>query len=747
MKKIVQLTALCAVLMWVMQGCSEQDPGLVKDEASLKLAIENAQPGDEIVLKNGVWKDIEIVFAANGTQSDTIVLRAQTPGEVFIEGQSNLGISGSYLHVTGLVFRNGYTPTSDVIAFRTNKETLANHVRVSHCVIDNFSNPERYESDIWVTMFGKNNRFDHNNLIGKRNRGVTMAVRLNTEASQENNHRIDYNYFGPRQNLASNGGETLRIGTSHYSLTNSNSTVSFNYFDECDGELEIISNKSGGNKYLSNVFNKSKGTLTMRHGKNTLVENNYFIGARKANTGGIRVINEYQTVKNNYLIGLTGHRFRGALVVMNGVPNSPINRYNQVVDATIEGNVLIDCDHVQLCAGSDEERSAIPVGTKFENNIMMSKTNANLFTVYDDISGIAFSNNVTGTENNPPSEEGFVKVDNRIEPNENGVLLPSVATMELAGLGQNWKLPVQKKKTGAAYYTKKGLGPAFGSGKTTKVAPGTNTLVEAALQSAPGDVLVLENGAEYLLTKTVALHHPLTIMADKGTQPRLLAEKSTFFKIENEGSLELINLIIDGAQSPDQPGNAVVSTSKYSMNRNYKLKVIDCKVQDLKINHSFNFLKIYPSTMADTIEIRGSDFSDVTGSILSMATETDDLGMYNAEYVLIKQSKFNSIGGAVADIYRGGRDESTFGPNVYINECNFIEVGNDKRNKIKASMRFLGVQRLDISNSQWESSAGVKLQLTNGEPISNLNDLSFENTPDVVSNGSYNRSNIKIEGN
>src|SRR5690606_17592499 len=100
------------------------------------------------------------------------------------------------------------------------------------------------------------------------------------------------------------------------------------------------------------------GTLTMRHGHHTLVEGNYFLGNRKPNTGGIRVINEYQTVRNNYLYGLTGHRFRGALVIMNGVPNSPLNRYNQVVDSLVNNNVVVDSDHVQLCAGSDEERTA-----------------------------------------------------------------------------------------------------------------------------------------------------------------------------------------------------------------------------------------------------------------------------------------------------------------------------------------------------------------------------------------------------
>ena len=116
-------------------------------------------------------------------------------------------------------------------------------------------------------------------------------------------------------------GVRAGIGTSHYSREYSNTIVRNNYFDRTSGELEIISSKSCGNVVTGNVFFESQGTLTMRHGHYTTVENNYFLGNRIPNTGGIRIINENQTVRNNYLYGLTGQRFNGAMVIMNGVPN------------------------------------------------------------------------------------------------------------------------------------------------------------------------------------------------------------------------------------------------------------------------------------------------------------------------------------------------------------------------------------------------------------------------------------------
>ena len=291
---------LVAILPALFAGaCSAPDSGelvstgdLVRNIEEFNAAVSALQPGDRIVLANGNWADVELRLHAQGSPEQPIELTAQDAGKVIISGQSNLGISGSHIVVSNLVFKDGYTPTTEVISFRTSKDDVANNSRVTNVVIDSFTNPERYSSDIWVAMYGKNNRFDHNTLMNKGNAGVTLAVRMNTEASQENGHVIEYNYFGPRQTLGSNGGETLRIGTSHYSREYSNTVVQYNYFDRTSGELEIISSKSCGNEIRGNVFFESQGTLTMRHGHYTTVEGNYFLGNRVPNTGGIRIINE-----------------------------------------------------------------------------------------------------------------------------------------------------------------------------------------------------------------------------------------------------------------------------------------------------------------------------------------------------------------------------------------------------------------------------------------------------------------------
>ena len=171
--------------------------------------------------------------------------------------------------------------------------------------------------------------------------------------------------------------------------TISNSRVEHNYFDRCSGEVEIISNKSGGNTYRNNTFYSSRGTLTLRHGNGTTVEGNLFDGNGAPYTGGVRVINAQQTIKNNYFKDLTGERFSGGLVVMNGVPNSPINRYHQVDGAAIEGNVFENIAAIELGEGSDTERSAVPINSTFKNNVLLNEKEAP-FTLHDDMSVLNF---------------------------------------------------------------------------------------------------------------------------------------------------------------------------------------------------------------------------------------------------------------------------------------------------------------------------------------------------------------------
>ncbi len=721
---------------------------LVKNVDEFQAAIQSINPGDTLLIANGIWTDVELKFNANGKEENKIYILAEEKGKVFFEGQSNIKMGGQYIHLEGLVFRNGYTATSSVISLQKDKSTPCNYCRVTECVIDDYNPPERFDTDYWVEIYGKHNRFDHNYLVGKRNRGVTLAVRLKNERDRENYHRIDHNYFGYHPILGSNGGETLRVGTSHYSLSNSNTTIEDNYFERCNGEHEIISSKSCQNIFDNNTFYECQGTLTMRHGNETLVENNYFIGNRKPNTGGIRIINETQTVRNNYLEGLTGYRFRGALVIMNGVPNSPLNRYFQVKDSEMSQNLVLDSDYIQLCAGSDEERSATPINTSFKNNIIYNNTSKNdVFTIYDDVSGIEFKGNILSPNIEMPTyakkeisgfkkkELNFTNTDglNRLKD------FPDIGT-------KSKKERPTADNTGVSWYPKKNYQIEFGKGKTIKVEPGENTLLEAINKAESGDVLVLTSG-EFHQTRSIKLDKTLSIQsADGNAQPMITFERSPLIALENGGALSLDGLHISGKESDDYSGNAVIRTSRYSMINNYKLFVNNCQITDLNVNHSFNFLKVYKNTFADSISITSSNFKDITGHVLNLDKEFDDTGIYNVESVVINQCTFENIGGSAVKLYRGGRDESTFGPMIWLSDSKFVNVGHDKRNKNDSAIHLHGVQHAELSNLEITDSKKINLHLIVGDPVIKLKDIEIQNSEEIKSNSkAYQAENINYK--
>ena len=94
------------------QSASQDDSQiLVSTQEDYAEAVKSLKPGDHIVLANGTWENFEILFSGKGTEDAPIRLSAETPGQVIISGQSNLRLAGEWLDVSGLVFKDGFTPT------------------------------------------------------------------------------------------------------------------------------------------------------------------------------------------------------------------------------------------------------------------------------------------------------------------------------------------------------------------------------------------------------------------------------------------------------------------------------------------------------------------------------------------------------------------------------------------------------------------------------------------------------------
>jgi poly(beta-D-mannuronate) lyase len=721
---------ICCVLFTLLMAASlSAKEYLVKTQQDYWNVAKQVKAGDTIKLANGTWQNFEILLTGKGKKNAPITLTAETKGKVIISGLSNLRIAGEYIVVSGLVFKNGYTPSSEVIAFRRNNTEFAYHSRITETVIEDFSNPDKREGDYWVALYGQYNRFDHNYLAGKTNKGVTLAVRLINSNSQQNYHQIDHNYFGPRQIFGSNGGESLRIGTSHFSMFDSHTLVENNYFDRCNGEVEIISVKSGKNHIRNNVFFESRGTLTLRHGNGNLIENNVFLGNGVDHTGGIRVINKDQIVRNNYLEGLTGYRFGSGLTIMNGVPNSPVNRYQQVDNALISNNSFINVEHIQLAAGSDAERSATPINTKIENNLFVNENKHQPFAIFDDISGIQFANNIANIEVLDELKSGFIIQPVKLERAENGLLYP---THLEKGVSRNLQ-PIQKMQTGPSWYPKAVEETAFNSGKTIHITAKPDALLQAVSLANDGDVIELAPG-HYNVRKIIAIDKTLTIKAEKAHLANVTFERGTLFEIQNGGSLSLNGLKFNGRNSPDYAGNSLVRTKKWGMSSNYRLLIENSIIENLDINHSFNVIATGKGAFANKIVVRNNQFTNVTGDILKLDSETEDLGVYNAEYVIVEHNKFNEIQGAIVRLYRGGSDESTFGPHLTFVDNQVLNSGQGKRNSAQASLVIHGVQVTTITHNVFENSAPILVNHTVGEPKTLIEHNQFINTakPKIV---------------
>jgi poly(beta-D-mannuronate) lyase len=333
--------SLALILLFVLLASGdvrgEEIPLAPGPDAASRLKM--AQPGDVFVLQDGDWPDAKLDLHVEASAEKPVVLRAQTPGKVRFTGKSRVRISGRFVIVEGLAFESP-RPDDEVISFRTDSKHLARDCVLRNCRIADSSAVDSKRSSRWVSIYGSRNHVENCAFSGKPDVGATLIVWVSDAPGE---HLIRRNWFGPRQPLGKNGGETIRVGTSDVSLLTSRTIVEENYFEECDGEVETISNKSCENIYRHNVFDRCSGTITLRHGNRCLVDGNVFLGKGKRGSGGVRVIGEDHRVVNNYFAGLQGDEARAVLSFMNGVPNGELHEYAQVKRALVAFNTVVDC--------------------------------------------------------------------------------------------------------------------------------------------------------------------------------------------------------------------------------------------------------------------------------------------------------------------------------------------------------------------------------------------------------------------
>ena len=707
-------TLLLFSLLLFLLSCNKnsiQNSVLVKDEAELERAIKSSQPGDEIVLANGVWKDVQINFYGIGSTEMPIILRAETPGEVFIEGNSSLHLGGEYLTVSGLYFRNGYSPENGVIRYKIGADSIANHCRVTDCVIIDFNRPNRWENDRWIEFYGRHNQMDHCYISGKSNDGVTLMVYQDGNEHINNHHQIVYNHFGPRPRKGGPRAETIRTGGSETSMTPGYVNVSHNYFEACNGEVEVISNKTNYNSYTNNIFYKCEGSLVLRHGNYATVDQNIFIGDDDSDFyGGIRAVNTGHWITNNYLYKIKGEQFRSPLAIMNGIPKSPLNRYNQVTDVVVAYNTWVDCKSAwQIGVGQNkasadvlpasEIRSAAPIRTTVANNLIYnSKKDKTPVLNHDDLSGISFINNVLDNNGSDFSNYGALqntklnmeKVNDwlYIPKEDQNEILEQVYEgfdFELIGKDLFGKSRAYKNKVGAitgldkdkSFEIDKNLyGPAWFTdktisyqGKVHKASSGDlNEIIENA---GSGDIIELDVD-RYELKTSLIIDKKISIRTS-GPQIATIVysgEANTpVFEMNPKGNLSLSNIAIKGNNK-----SLAFSPLKENMSSAFNIFMDSCVIEDFAC-----VMEASKGSFADSIIVTNTTIQNCNSGIILAA---DEKGDYNAEMVTFNGCTFKNIKQNVIHFYRGGYDESTIGGYLSIKDNTFDNCGKEEESGI-----------------------------------------------------------------
>ncbi|MDO5970250.1 chondroitinase-B domain-containing protein [Flavivirga aquimarina] len=379
------------VLFFIINANSQ----VVSNNTELQNAISNAQAGTTIELTDGTWTDIQISINVNGTDSQPCIIKAQNPGSVFFEGRCNISIGGSYIILEGIVFQNASGLISSggdiepIIEFRDTSNDECENCHVRNIKIDSYNASVSQDEDVfkWITMYGQNNEVSYCSFIGKN--GVGSVINDNRSSTTPDYTKIHHNYFADRVPVDNdingfNDQDALRIGSSSTSLSNSFTEVYNNFFNNWSGEVEIISNKSGSNKYYNNTFRDYQGTLTLRHGNNCEVYNNYFFAENNSFSGGIRVIGEDHKIYNNYIEGVNhrkpggaGSNATGGINISNGKPGSALNEYYQVKNTQITNNTLVNCDlAIRVGTTVNSSLTLAPENLVVANNIMLNSSDS-----------------------------------------------------------------------------------------------------------------------------------------------------------------------------------------------------------------------------------------------------------------------------------------------------------------------------------------------------------------------------------
>lgn len=318
----------------------------IKDAESLKVKLKNLKDGEILVIEDGNYSNLGSIEI----NSNNVTIKAKKPGNVIFSGLVEVKITGDNNTLEGIVFTNGGPVTGEgAIVVQGNKNKIRNNT------VYEFNNHKyeanekgEYNSTRWMTVSGKENVIINNRFEGKYRRGTLLVINNSKELD---NHILANNIFKNHKanllgefkdekviRLNSNSWEAIRVGDSKTSLNPSGTALAYNLFDNMDGETELVSIKACKTLFKGNTVVESASMVSLRHGNESVVEDNVILGNEKPLTGGIRFYGEDHIIRNNYVENVTGiGETRGGIVVNTGVNDVA---KNEKLDNSVKGKEL-----------------------------------------------------------------------------------------------------------------------------------------------------------------------------------------------------------------------------------------------------------------------------------------------------------------------------------------------------------------------------------------------------------------------
>ena len=349
---------------------------------TINTAIASASAGDVVIIPDGTYTNlgqIEVPSTVDGTESNPIILKAETKGGVIMKGNPAglrmMFIEGDWWVIQDFQFINisevGDANTYGIITRDATGTRITNNYWEGFGVL---TNTNKNSWPIWIGNGGTGNysRIDYNTFFENEALGVTISpTALHCQ--------IDHNHFKAFLQDGDNGFSAIQTGyhTSYY--VNLYTIVEYNLFENMNADPETISSKSSSNTFRYNVFKSTNGTvaygMVLRAGDDCIVESNYFFDVDKQN---LRVHGTGHKIINNYF----ENPDYSAILLTNG-DNGTTSGYANVEDIFIADNTIVNPIYRGIHIGWWAACDVKPDNLTFKNNIIISDV-AGSYLVRDD---------------------------------------------------------------------------------------------------------------------------------------------------------------------------------------------------------------------------------------------------------------------------------------------------------------------------------------------------------------------------